>query len=115
MARANKQQKRRRNRLFREHPFCHFCDCRLVLIKDPKVKYWPDNSATIEHRKTRLDPTRGTDRSPENLTVLACRKCNQDRGRAAEIVAGIEELRRRSGYFKRFEKKEEICRMLNLQ
>lgn len=96
MTSKNKRQQKRRNRLFREHPYCSFCDVKLVIVSGPHIKFFPDNAATIEHKLTRLNPARGVHYSSDYQTVLACRKCNLARGRIAELKAGIAELRRRS-------------------
>ena len=92
-------QIRRRGRLFKQHPFCHWCNQPLVEVTGSKVKHFPPNAATLDHRHGRLDPRRRHDHSRSNWTVLACWRCNHDRGRADEQNAGIEELRRRANRF----------------
>lgn len=97
------RQIRRRNRLFKQHPFCHWCGIQLVEVRGPKVKYFPPNAATLDHRHGRLDPRRRTDYSPKNSSVLACLQCNRDRGRADEQSVGIEELRERASHIPKAE------------
>lgn len=93
------REKARRDRLFRQHPYCHWCGVKLVMPKcGPRMKFpLPDNAATIDHRHGKLDPNRREDFAPENWTVLACHKCNNERGRLDELAAGIDELQRRAG------------------
>lgn len=93
------RQIRRRNRLFKQHPFCHWCGQRLVNVTGPRVKHFPPNAATLDHRHGRLDPRRRTDYSPNNWSVLACWQCNHERGQDDEKKAGIDEMRRRAGRF----------------
>lgn len=91
----------RRDRLFRKHPFCHWCGRRLICPRSLTVngrlpKGYVPNMATIDHIDSRLSPERG--KHPGKVrTVLSCRKCNELRAAAEVERIGIEEERRRSG------------------
>lgn len=92
---TNGRLKRRRKRLFHEQGGkCYWCRCQMVLPKG-FIKYPPPNQATIDHLDDRFSELRGTLGGQER-TVVACRKCNNKRGRESEMQAPIEELRRRS-------------------
>ena len=69
----------------------------MVLPDEPIPRYVtnPDNLATIEHLDDRFSDKRGTYVNTPR-TVLACSKCNRDRGRAEEEKQGVEELRQRA-------------------
>ena len=86
------QQTRRRRRLFQENPFCSFCDCKL------RERPNGNNAATLEHIISRNNPLRG---KAEGKTVLACKKCNNERAAAEQRAMPIEELWRRGGHLER--------------
>lgn len=74
--------KRRRNKLFAEDPHCHWCTVELVYYNPGELKKGeslPDNFATIDHLNTRFDLTRWENHD-QPQTVLACYKCNKERG-----------------------------------
>lgn len=79
----NKQQKRRRDRLFDEYPYCFWCNVRVV--KPEGAGRQPDNSATLDHLFNRLSSERQKPHRPSDQprTVLSCYKCNFERGRLA--------------------------------
>lgn len=58
------------------NPHCYWCGCEVVKIKNVSDQQ-PDNYATLDHLRHKLDPARGTDSKVS--TVLACYKCNQKR------------------------------------
>ncbi len=89
---ARRQQKKRRDRLFKACPFCYWCGCPVNKIKNHN--YLP-NSATLDHLYGRLD-SRRHDPSIKNKTVLSCLSCNNRRGRIDELRAGSEKLRKQS-------------------
>lgn len=76
-----RSQKRRRNKLFIKHPFCHWCGCKLV-----KSTQDSPNAVTLDHVYGRLD-SRRSDPNYDNKTVLACKLCNSKRGRLDELRA----------------------------
>lgn len=89
-----------RERFFRQHPFCYWCSCELVLIETEQHSKgpFPDNMATIDHLRPRGDRRR-LERNRFNLwrRVLACRKCNAERDRKFTARRSLEELWRASG------------------
>ena len=91
-------QIRRRDRMFREHPYCHWCGTKVVMVTGSRVKSFPDNAATLDHRHGRLDPRRRVDSGPSNRTVLSCWRCNQIRCVEDQQRIGIDELRRRASH-----------------
>lgn len=66
-----------RQSLWLKNPYCHWCGKRTRLVFLKRGQTMPDDGATVDHVFNRLDPTRLSNQS----TVLACHKCNQDRGR----------------------------------
>lgn len=94
--------KRLRHRLHAKDPRCHWCKQVTVLIEaGPRHKHFPDNAATVDHLFSRWHPDRQRPNDGRKRYVLACRKCNNERGAAEERAAGIEELRRRAKTLKR--------------
>lgn len=79
-----RQTRERRERLFRKHPYCFWCSRRLVhprAYTDYRGQR-PDNMATLDHLDDRCSPLRGAfTNSKHERTVLACRECNERRGR----------------------------------
>ena len=81
----------------RQDGLCHWCGCKMVRLEPmPKRKFFPDNACTLDHLEDRFNPRRGRKRGRRH--VLACRACNQERGRESERQAGLKELRRRSRF-----------------
>lgn len=97
----SKNKKKRRERLFQEHPYCHWCG--IEVIKHAHTPHRPDppNVATIDHRYGKLDPRRRDTQDPDAQSVLSCWECNNRRGQEDADKLGIEELRRRSGRWPR--------------
>lgn len=93
---VSKRLQRRREKLFARNPYCHWCGVKLVRVTGPKIKYFPPNAATIDHLRSRLDPSRDGNGWGEIRTVLACRECNYKRGADEEKSLPIEVLRARS-------------------
>src|SRR5690242_8640627 len=97
-------ERKRMARFIQQDGRCYWCRCDLVLTPPGKhIKNAPPNTGTMEHLRDRFHPQR-TERNQnrEQRLVLACRECNERRGAANQAAAGIEELRQRSGYYKRF-------------
>ncbi len=92
MSRRRNQARSRRRRLFREHPFCTYCECKLR-----ETVNTPD-AATLEHVISRNHPLRG---KIEGRTFLACKQCNNERQAAEQRAMPIEELWRRAGHLER--------------
>lgn len=88
---------RQRRRFFREHPYCYYCGCLLVL--EPPTA---DNAATIDHLRPRWDSSR---QEPNRFYlwrhVLACLKCNGALAAAWWARRSLEEKWRASGHWPR--------------
>jgi len=89
--------KRRKENLFREDPHCYWCGIEVINYPLADGERMPDNFATLDHLDTRLSGNRGVIKN-QTRTVLACSKCNFDRGVEEVNNTPIEELRRRSGH-----------------
>lgn len=95
--------KRQRNAWFREHPYCYFCGCELVLLNfTGRTKNVPPNAATIDHLRPRGHPDRH-EPNPFNIwrRVLACWSCNNRRGREFLATRSLEEIWRATGQWTR--------------
>ena len=76
--------RKRRHKLFLQDPHCHWCGCEVVESQS-RQKNQQDNSATLDHLRTKFDPQRG-EPSDKEQTVLSCYKCNNERGMADELI-----------------------------
>lgn len=65
---------------------CHWCDRDCILL-EPQAKRGPlpDNAATVDHLRSRLDPKRSEPARGEVRQVMACNRCNHRR--ASEEMA----------------------------
>lgn len=95
--------KRQRAAWFREHPYCYYCGCALVLPAYTRtMKAVPANAATIEHLRPRGDPRR---HEPNRFhlwrRVLACLACNGEQDRKFMAGRSLEERWRRAGHWPR--------------
>lgn len=93
--------KRRRANLY-GHQFgkCHWCSCKMVLFPTDGIQKLPDNFATIDHLRDRFNPHRLVQPvGGEQRWVLACKRCNEARGRASERGQSPEALWERSGAY----------------
>lgn len=94
-----------RERLWKKDPHCRYCGVITVLPsspllkrgKDGKLRHYPDNMATIDHLRSRLDPERQNHYPSERRYILACWKCNNERSKKENSKLRIEELWKRSG------------------
>lgn len=83
---------------------CYWCQEQMVLCRPEKlVRHGrkgrvrlPLNFATLDHLDDRFSPDRGK-RGGERRIVLACKRCNELRGRIAQASQPIEVLRARAG------------------
>ncbi len=92
------QPKLRRENLMKKDPHCYWCGVEVIyyrLIKHEKV---PDNFATLDHLHTRytLAVKRATAGQHKPVTVLACWKCNNERGKKETESMPREELWKRA-------------------
>lgn len=94
---SNKRLKRRRLTLFKKWPYCHWCARKLIITKQAGGRL-PENFATIDHLRSRLDPNRRARlaRPQEERTVLACPACNNQRSKEENAKLPIEEQHERS-------------------
>ena len=92
--------RRRKLKLWNQNPHCFFCGVltELAPANDSFFKK-KDNTTTIEHLNTRYNPKRWLPGNNKERTVLACNKCNLERGRQEELQVPIEERRKRSKRF----------------
>ena len=88
-------------RLHGINPYCIRCGVKMILPNalpgygGGKIKYFPDNTCTYEHRFTRFEME---DRlANQTMNSILCLKCNQELARKEEKRVSIEELRKRSG------------------
>jgi hypothetical protein len=74
---------------------CYWCHCDTVLVEPvAKRKEQPHNMATLDHLRSRFDPTRREKpKRGEQRLVMACQECNHRRG-AEEIASRSIEQRR---------------------
>ena len=97
-------QDRKRRRLFKlwevQGKLCHWCKQPTVLIFRPngdmKTIARRDDEATIDHLNTRYGE-RYQVKDGEEVLVMACNKCNNQRGQEKTASIPVEELRRRAG------------------
>ena len=83
MANTKKLRKVRR-KLWEQNPHCHWCGC-LTDWYNPPNGNLPPNAATIDHLLSRLNPERYyLPYYPQSLMVIACYKCNTERGAREE-------------------------------
>jgi 5-methylcytosine-specific restriction endonuclease McrA len=82
-----KRLRRIRKRLWDQDKRCHYCKEETVWwVKEGKEKM-PPNAATLDHIISRLNPVRHTlPYYPSSLIVLACNKCNNERGAREDIT-----------------------------
>lgn len=96
---ACEKRRRAREQMFAADPKCHWCKEEMILLDYrtlPKGEPHPDNAATIEHLRSRLDPKRTERPGPgEKRWVLGCRKCNGKRAAQEEATLTYEELNAR--------------------
>ena len=72
---ASKSKPTRRRVLWRRDPRCFWCG----RVTDIRTE-WLDRSATVEHLYSRKHPKRGRTDKHLPSTVLACKRCNSERG-----------------------------------
>ena len=101
---ARSQISRRRVELWVEQwGKCHWCSVDTWLRKPGDHKVYRravrDREATLDHLYSRLNPKRQTPPHGQRRYVMACSKCNFERGRDECAALGVDELRRRAGRF----------------
>jgi 5-methylcytosine-specific restriction endonuclease McrA len=92
-------KKELRRQLFEQDPHCHWCHCLTVWIEREGGGWYQENAATLDHLYTRYEMNKRVETG--NPFVLACNKCNHDRGAEATKAQPIEELWRRAGQLDR--------------
>lgn len=92
----------KRAKLFQENPHCYWCGRLTQLVTRERGQRPPADMATIDHLRPRSDPTRREIPRPgEKRLVNACYECNNRRDKEMTAALPIEELRERSGYYRR--------------
>jgi len=88
MTKGEKLRKKKQRMWDRQNGLCHWCGqgmfpfTNFLDLPEPRSKHLPDNYSTIEHLRSKYDPTRwDLNDGYELRLVLACKKCNEDRGR----------------------------------
>jgi hypothetical protein len=83
---AKKGQQGRVWKLYKRHPYCWWCGCRVRKYPLPDGRMIPGNYATLDHLNSRNMYPGGRPqvnrRTRVLMTVLACYDCNKDRGDA---------------------------------
>lgn len=92
---GTRQIAQQRDRWFKKHPYCYWCGVKLVQ-GNSGGGFQPDNEATIDHLRSRFDPTRRSEVYGVRRRVLACHKCNWGRGESERKQLPSEEIWRRS-------------------
>jgi hypothetical protein len=87
-------------KLFQENNQCFYCGCEMILT-NTNGKPLPPNSATLEHRISRLYPSRWAKkrRGAPPRKVLACYKCNHNRSIQETLCLSRAEILKRSRGF----------------
>lgn len=100
MRQARSKLARQRKRLHALNPRCHWCGVETVLpasAGDRLRKAFNAREATIDHLRSRLDPSRTIPATGgEQRHVLACKKCNGERAAAENAALPLTELHRRA-------------------
>ena len=93
MGRLGKQRKR----LWEKDPHCHWCG-RLTRLLDLGCQgsHQPDDMATIDHLNSRFSKDRHAPCNGEIRRVIACYRCNHDRGAEEQAGIPVDELQRRA-------------------
>lgn len=78
-----------------KNPHCQYCGVETILIDDLNLKglKTPPNTATIDHKYSRYNPLRNTEKQEY---ILCCSLCNNYRAQLEEDKIPIEVLRERS-------------------
>lgn len=80
-----KYTRKRKLQLLEQYPFCHWCGCKVFDHKTRQGESQAANLATIDHIYPRGDDRRELIRYKRGRSlVLACKKCNEERGREHE-------------------------------
>lgn len=96
-----KRKHRQIARLWKEQEGrCKWCGCDMVLPANLTTKWFPKNTATLDHLDDRLSGERGKHQG-QIRRVLACKECNETRSKAAQNCLSREELWERSGSYPR--------------
>jgi len=84
--------RRKRNKLFKNDPNCYWCG-KLTVNRDRKLEEsssTKDNDATVDHLYSKFQPERYRD-GYKGIVVLACGKCNHERGIEEEKLFFLKE------------------------
>lgn len=105
---AKVRPKRQRLKYLKERvKRCWYCKTKLVYYPLKKGESIPDNYATIEHLNSKLQYPDGRPKiwGKKRTLVVACFKCNNERGKKENSQLSKEELWERSGSYP----SEDVC------
>ena len=72
--------KKRVHKLWHKDPHCHWCGTETVLRQRDGFGRMHPTDATLDHLFPKYHPLKGKTIRGEEVTVLACYKCNNERG-----------------------------------
>ena len=87
---GSKKDKRARDRMFSENPYCRICGVKMVHPDEigyegsNRLLEYPDNLLTYEHWNTKLESGRS---KGDFKNIVVCLKCNQ--GRNDDSMRGV--------------------------
>jgi len=102
MPNSGEHKRRRMLKLWEASKNCHWCGTPMVLVFRPPGSnqatscLFLNNEATIDHLHSRYDGYHAH-KPGEEVTVLACRQCNNVRNKTQQELIPVEELRRMAG------------------
>lgn len=73
-----------RNRMWKQNPHCHWCGILTLSPLPGKESVTYSDTATLDHLYSKWELRENPDLLSQQTTVIACAKCNADRGRKAE-------------------------------
>ncbi len=97
IASGTKIKYNQRYAFWKKDPKCHWCGIPTVMYPHLNGKTCHDDEATIDHLRSRLDPTRWDPQNGEKRRVLSCKKCNEKRAEEECAALSLDELHKRSG------------------
>lgn len=88
---TNERKRRQKAALYwHQSGLCYYCAVPVLLKEWPRRLRQPDHLATLEHLDHKFSPERGRHQG-EYRRVLACRRCNEIKGRQdAAMLARVD-------------------------
>lgn len=102
------RKKRFVKRMYELNPYCTQCGVKMILPEDlprvsgssNRIKYFPPNTCTYEHKFIKLHPDRKKNDHSKNS--ILCKKCNEENGNKQCIeLLGVEGIKLRSQQHKK--------------